>query len=169
MPHQLRYITDPFEFARAREHISGELDLDVLPRLTDVVRPGSGLVVRYQVSGAERSGKPFLDLVISAELIMTCQRCLQPLECRTESEGSLLLVRTDKDLPDDALEEDDFDPVHAGRDFDVFAAVEEELLLALPLAPMHDDCEMPVAEESGGEQSPFAALKSLKIQGGGEK
>jgi hypothetical protein len=43
--------------------------------------------------------------------------------------------------------------------------IEEELLLALPLAPTHENCSMPAAQENGDERSPFAALKGLKPRG----
>ena len=36
---------------------------------------------------------------------------------------------------------------------------------ALPLAPTHDDCSVPVARENGDDGSPFAVLRGLKIPG----
>ena len=44
--------------------------------------------------------------------------------------------------------------------------LEDELLLALPLSPRHEDCHMPIEmmdeTESEVEDNPFAALAALK-------
>ena len=40
--------------------------------------------------------------------------------------------------------------------------IEEEVLLALPIAPMHESCEAPVATTDEQAPSPFAALAKLK-------
>lgn len=170
MSHQLRVIPDPFEFARVGGEIAGEIDAGSLSRFAGLLRADGGASsVQYRLNGAMRDGKAFLDFSISAQLMLTCQRCLGVLECPVEVENSLLLVKPEEALPDEELEDDGFDPVHAGRNFDVLEALEEELLLALPLAPTHSDCSVPVAEASGDDRSPFAALKNLRIQGASEK
>jgi uncharacterized protein len=44
----------------------------------------------------------------------------------------------------------------------VLEALEEELILALPLAPVHDDCHAPVEAARDEDASPFAVLKGFK-------
>ncbi|MEN3110101.1 YceD family protein [Uliginosibacterium paludis] len=119
----------------------------------------------YELHGFRQGDKSYLDIHATAVLPMTCQRCLGEVACTVEGSARLLLVPPGEALPDDGLEEDDFDPVHVWRDFNVLDAVEEELLLALPLAPTHDDCRMPVARENGDDSSPFAVLKGLRTPG----
>lgn len=166
MSHQTKVIPDPFEFARREDTLEGELDARELPRLMEVVRDaGARQTVRYSLSGFRLEGKSFLDVQAKAELSFLCQRCLTDVRRTVEARSRLLLVPRNEALPDEALEDDEFDPVHAGRDFDVLSAVEEELLLALPLAPTHDDCSVPVARENGDDGSPFAVLRGLKIPG----
>lgn len=170
MSHQLHHIADPFEFARSGSEESGELDAVLLPRLEGVLRPDGGVSsVRYQVSGVVQDEKPFLRVHVDAHLMVTCQRCLAAMACDVEAEGKLLLVRPGEALPDEDLEEDDFDPVHATRNLVVVELVEDELLLALPLAPTHEKCKVPAAKDSGDAGSPFAVLKNLKIADGREK
>ena len=72
---------------------------------------------------------------------------------------------------DDASDED---LLVLAPQFDVLAVLEDELLMALPLVPMHDACpELPAFSagviegsggdvEEGGKPNPFAALAKLK-------
>lgn len=169
MPHQLLLISDPFEFARRGDAARGEQDARGLPRLAAELRDtGLEQPIRYELMGSMIDDKSFIEIVASASLVMQCQRCLGDVEYTVEAESRLLLVPRGQPMPDEGLEEDDFDPVQAGRDFDVLAAVEDELLLALPLAPTHDNCSVPVAKENGDDRSPFALLKGFKAKSGRE-
>ena len=42
------------------------------------------------------------------------------------------------------------------------ALVEDELMLSLPIVPMHEECALPVTVADSGEEHPFAALAQLK-------
>jgi uncharacterized protein len=44
---------------------------------------------------------------------------------------------------------------------DVKLLVEDEVILALPIAPVHDNDCTPVTMQSGEKPNPFAALKGL--------
>jgi uncharacterized protein len=55
--------------------------------------------------------------------------------------------------------------------FDLLAVLEDELLMALPLVPMHDECpvapvlqagEDDLADEASEKPNPFALLSQLK-------
>ncbi|MFA9438503.1 DUF177 domain-containing protein [Uliginosibacterium sp. sgz301328] len=159
-------IADPFEFARRGGRIEGVVDAAGLPRLIDMLRSTASQPVGYVVTGeSEKSAlgeKLFLHVQAGGELVLGCQRCLEELPYVVDVDARLLLVSADEPLPDDELEDDSHDPVHAGRDFDVRQALEEELILALPLAPVHDVCDAPVEAVRDEDASPFAALKSLK-------
>lgn len=169
MSHQSPNIPDPFDFARRRLTLEGRADACDLPRLAQVVSGhGQSQPVQYTLAGRSVDDKLFIDIVVSAELLMQCQRCLEDKREVVTASTSLLLVPDKVEIPDEELEVDEYDAVHAGRDFDVIGAVEEELLLALPLAPTHADCTMPVAKENGGERSPFAQLAVLKSKGSRE-
>lgn len=162
-----RVLPDPFEFARTGAELKGEVDAGVFERLADILRPDeNGHKVSYTLTGSREDDKSFLHLQAEGALTLGCQRCLENLRCDVTVDSRLLLVPNGAQMPDDELQDDDFDPIHAGHDFDVLAALEEELLLALPLAPTHSQCDLPGSERNiGGKESPFAVLGRLK-QGG---
>ena len=61
----------------------------------------------------------------------------------------------------------------SSRAFDLHALIEDELLLALPLVPRHDDCPSrcrapaptPTRRAEERPQHPFAALAALRRKG----
>ena len=158
-----RQLSDPFEFARRGGQLDGEIDARELERLKDVLRSSADAqLVRYSLMGEKLGDKHFIRIDLSVSLSLGCQRCLEDLPCAVAAEGRLLLVPLGMPMPDDGLEDDSFDPVHVGVDFDVLAAVEEELLLALPIAPVHENCEAPGGVSRDDNASPFAVLGRLK-------
>ena len=160
-----RYVREPLDFARRAERLQGRVELHKLDRLLSVLHPGAGAdaqSVDYAVEGEVQAGKHFFALHANAVLPLTCQRCLQVMQWPVALDARLMLVPEHMPLPDDELEDDSFDPVHVGREFDLIASVEDELLLALPIAPMHEDCLPPVATTGDGPESPFSVLKKLK-------
>lgn len=104
---------------------------------------------------------------------LTCQRCLEPVAADLDVGVHLWLLRSEEQadrLPDDA----DFLVIDENGCIDLAAALEDELILALPLVPAHEECEaFPVeaveeAEpEAPARPNPFLVLASLK--GGTEK
>ncbi len=95
---------------------------------------------------------------------MTCQRCLRPLVVPIAADAELELAES-REVAEAA--EDEVDRVVASRNMEVAALVEDEVLLALPMAAVHEtDCRMP-ADDDGQAPSPFAALAGLRKSGGG--
>ena len=74
----------------------------------------------------------------------------------------LELIADEVDLSQDELEDDTRDFLVAQKELDVVALVEDEIILALPSAPRHDDCALPDSNTRGTKVSPFAALAALK-------
>lgn len=150
--------------------IEGRLPLDTLPRLVSALAaPGSELQVNLRLlPDAECLGR--LQGRLEGVVQLTCQRCLQPMPWT-------LAVPFDLHLVDSEAEEerllDRADPVLAeGGQLDLHEALEDEALLALPLAPLHPEggCAGPAGETSGGKvgdndrpgdsrPNPFLALK----------
>jgi len=103
---------------------------------------------------------------VSARVTMVCQRCLEAFEMPIETEIRMLLVGPEgssgkfaemADYESWELEEKTLRPIDM---------VEESLIMAMPLAPMHesqDSCgplAKDVEEERAGTVRPFANLKS---------
>ncbi len=101
-------------------------------------------------------------------LPLVCERCLGLMELELKADIAFLLP--DADMSDEALPGFEVWPVE-GRGVRLLDLVEEELLLALPLALLHEDrshCRpvtAPYAPEDArtepDTQRPFSALKAL--------
>ena len=157
-------IADVFRFAAGGGVLEGEVPVAQLGRLLDQLADNEG-VVRWQLSGGtDAEGKPRLDLAVSGQLVLYCQRCLGGLDWELKIGTALLPVRAGQDLPENELENDEVDVVEVDGGLDVLSLVEDEIILALPIAPRHPDCGMPKAETSGGARrdSPFAVLTGLQ-------
>ncbi len=112
----------------------------------------------------------WLHLQASAEVPQVCQRCLSPYAQPVEVDRWFRFVASEAAalVEDEDCEEDLL--VLEPR-FDLAALVEDELLLDLPLVPMHEQCPEPVRMSAGElpeaavpaeKPNPFAALAALK-------
>lgn len=151
-------LIDGLQFARGAETLEGSLDLSQLPRLAEMRCTTTGL--SYELRGrTDAEGRCWLLVCANGALGLECQRCLGPVAFQVALRSELLLARTEREI--DAAE-DDIDRVLASAAMDVCKLIEDEVLLALPMAPMHEQCDgMRDSAETGGT-SPFAALARLK-------
>ena len=112
----------------------------------------------------------WLHLKVQAALPMLCQRCLTPVDVPLQVERSFRFVADEAtaEALDDEVEED---LLAISREFDLHGLMEDELLMALPVVPRHDECPTPVPMASSDEDfeaasaekpNPFAALAGLK-------
>ncbi|MFA6313697.1 MAG: YceD family protein [Sterolibacterium sp.] len=159
-------ISDTFinslEFAREKRRSAGSFPVFSLSRLADMlVEDGSSL--SWQVTGeCDADLKPYLLIEVAGELQLKCQRCLQALAYRLKINSCLQLVPEGAAWPDEDLEDDRIDPIAASDNQSVLALVEDEVLLALPIAPRHQSCELPAYDDGSTLASPFAKLAKLK-------
>jgi len=131
--------------------------------------------VTWQAQGEQRTAvdgglRPALQLRVEADLPLTCQRCMGEVRTPVTVDRHFVFV-PDEDTAaalDDASEDD---VLVLAADFDLHALIEDELLLALPLVPRHEQCpeavQLSVQDadfEAAQEQQahPFAALAKLK-------
>jgi len=136
--------------------------LDELPRLAELLTTTAGsLSVRLE-GWRDEQGKSWLQLDIAGEPVLCCQRCLGGMKYPLAIRSRLQLIAPGADWPDDDLEDDSADAIAADAELNVLSLVEDEVLLALPIAPRHEQCESPSASASGNGPSPFAALADLK-------
>jgi len=111
-------------------------------------------------------------LAAHALIQMTCQRCLGLSIQRLDVLRTFRFVRDEQTaLAMDGESEDEF--LVTCSAFDVLGLMEDELLMALPLVPLHESCPVPLTQqlskisslESPKEEErphPFAALSVLK-------
>lgn len=166
------WVIDSLKFAAGEQVVSCRIPLSSLSRLADVLVDAAGFL-DCRLAGFrgqdELAGKLGLYLQVSGSLGLRCQRCLSKVDFACAIDNRLLLVPEGEIWPEDELEAESYDAIPAERELSVTALVEDEVLLALPIVPRHEDCRLPavsadvetpaIAESAA---SPFAALAGLK-------
>lgn len=160
------FVIDAFAFCRLREQAEGELPVASLARLADETVDRAG-VIRWRLSGGVgKLGHPRMSLSISGQVSLVCQRCLAVTPFRLSSDSVLVLARDESaaDAIEASIGDEEADVIVGDVAFDVRHLIEDEALLALPLAPRHDVCpEQAVSEPVTAEKmSPFSVLKNLQ-------
>jgi uncharacterized protein len=165
-------VIDPARFARDRARLTGVLAAAALPRLSDQLEgadqlQGAGGEIGYQVDGfVSERGHPGLHLQLDGEIELRCQRCLGALRARIESRRDVVLVPGADEFAQRSDEDETMDIIPAVPRLDLRALLEDEVLLALPVAPCHAPGECRAPEGRPGAEpervSPFAALAQLK-------
>ena len=159
-------VIEPGRFARMGERLSGKRDLSGLPRVADLLSEAGG-EVRYAVSGyVNERGYSALHVELDGKLSLRCQRCLGPLLQSVQARREIVLVPGADEFAQRDDETDFEDVIPDVQRLELVPLLEEELLLALPLAVRHEDggCgpgAQAVPARPAGE-SPFAALAKLK-------
>lgn len=129
--------------------------------------------IRPQPGGAPQV---WLHLRVHGTFPMRCQRCLHSVDVPLDVERSFRFVPDEAtaEALDDECEED---VLVLSREFDLHTLIEDELLMALPMVPMHDTCPQAVPLSAGESDfeaanahkpNPFAALASLRTHDDGE-
>jgi uncharacterized protein len=158
---------DVDRLSRCDAEIGFEVPLAELPRLRSRVA-GVGGSVHGTARFGRRADAPTVELSLAGEATLQCQRCMQPMRLAIDSTASLALLGEEADA---VAVPEELEPVLApeGR-ISVGELVEEELLLALPIIPLHgqiDECAVPPETPLVGEQPeqvtqrPFARLAEL--------
>ena len=120
--------------------------------------------VRNELGGAS------LLLDVSATLTLTCQRTLEPFALPVEVHARLGLIAREHE---EAALAPGYEPLLVDADgrIDPSAAIEDELVLAVPLVPVAPDSEWPDEGRGSGPKAapgeenkpnPFAVLRELK-------
>lgn len=137
---------DPVVFARRQEALQGQLALSSMTRLLSAgVEPRGSL--GWEVEGSVgrdemRRQREFLRVRTRFAPWTTCSRCLEPLqinELRTET--LFRLAASEEQAAKEDFEAEACDVIAATPSLDLAALVEDEALLALPMAPSHDGCQ----------------------------
>lgn len=139
-------------YALGDEHHENDQPLDVI---LDIQKKGDVVFWQLNTTGV---------------LWQTCQRCLDPVAVSLAVDSELALLEDENHvaLLDEGTEIILIDELTDDNKLWLLSMIEDELLVDLPLAPKHDDCEMAVTEvgelpEAVAEkENPFAVLASLK-------
>jgi uncharacterized protein len=163
-------------FAQAQGELQGDAPIAQWSRLNLEQMAGgeAASAVRWRLQGrtepvAGGRDEVWLDLEAQVDLPMQCQRCLRPVLTPVVAERSFRFVADEATAAalDDEAEED---ILVLSRDFDALALVEDELIMSLPLVPLHEECPeaLPVSaadpefEQAAQKPNPFGVLAGLK-------
>jgi DUF177 domain-containing protein len=165
MPSDLSESINPLRLAKSRERINGNMQLDSLGRLKGILLENSGKL-QYSLSfDFDESGTCVIESDIDTQLILECQRCLKPVVIEVHK-NSLLGIVKDKDEIDALAKE--YEPLQLDEEtISVEELIEDELLLSLPLAPLHTENECSGKKvldqvNADAKPQPFAVLAALK-------
>ncbi len=164
---RLPLYIDALRLARNGVQLHGQLPLAPMARLANALSGTDGeaeVELQFDVDVERRS---VVRVRVRANVALTCQRCLEPVDYAIDSERVLAMVGSDAEaerLPDM------YDPLVVGTE-PLFLAdlIEDELILSLPIVARHSDkaC-LPANPEgkdntaSAGSANPFAVLAGLK-------
>lgn len=164
---------DPVRAAQKRSTYDGIIPLKDLARLAEQILSTEGDVVTEVECGTDEQGLVYLQGKAEAALQVTCQRCGEPMTLAASCSFAYTPVKEgadDSDLVDiperyDIVERNEFGEIN------LRLLIEDELILALPLFPMHEVglCNPDQVQMSWGEiepepekPNPFAILQELK-------
>lgn len=114
----------------------------------------------------------WLHLQAKTSIPLTCQRCMNAVDSPLEVDQWYRFVATE----DIAMAEDDEseeDLLVMEPQFDLLGVLEDELLMALPVVPMHQQCPIAPVMRAGEDEmagggaekpNPFAVLAQIKVK-----
>jgi uncharacterized protein len=171
--HQARRLNMP-AFAREGVPLIETTLLQDLERLAEeAFAPAPEAAIDWQASAELRPGPGaeedvWLHLTASTVVPLVCQRCMGTVATPLEVDQWYRFVATE----DIAMAEDDDaeeDLLVMAPQFDLLGVLEDELLMALPLVPMHGECPVPPVMQAGEESLAGQAGAEGENAGRGEK
>ena len=157
--------------ADGRVCVDFAIALDELSRVRMQLADRGGLATG-QVRFDREPGWPVAEIELAARLVLTCQRCLAPLDWPIASRGRVALVGSGEEAQRAPAELETV--LAAEHRVSVRDLVEEELLLALPIVPQHIEtgcaparrARSPRRDGAGEERNrPFERLDELLGRG----
>ena len=165
-------------FAHAASTIAGHDLLSKYERLMQEVQGlGSDHVLNWSAQGELRADEAgaeqiWLHLTVDVSLPLMCQRCLGPVDIVVAVKQSFRFVGSEEaaEAQDEGSEED---VLALSQEFNLADLIEDEVLMAMPVVPRHEECPVEVQLEvvdpgfdaaSAEKRNPFAVL--AKLQGG---
>jgi uncharacterized protein len=155
-------------FAR-KGSITADLPLATLQRLCDLLSGNAGTVAVDLLFGTDEEGRRLLSGTLDTAVTVACQRCLQDMQWELHCDLNVLVFDTEAEVDAVPESQDAVSMPEAG--LDVVALIEDELILSLPMVPMHADpaCnDILNALKEGGDPevearaNPFAVLAGFK-------
>jgi uncharacterized protein len=166
-------LVNAVELAGRAATLERDVELGHLPRVAEAGGL-EGTRAHAVLEFGRFEGRTKVDVHVTGELVLTCQRCLRPCGQAVDERASLVVVAGEaEDVPGG------YEPVLGDAErLSLTGLIEEQLLLGLPLVPMHAEraqCSaVPdeltaagTAGEADETRRPFANLRALLEKGSG--
>lgn len=159
---------DPFRNADHSIHLHGTLPIITLVRLGASLYQKEGDIEATIDLGLDEQQICVLRGRIQANLILQCQRCMEPFNYEIISDLLMGVVKTEEEIT--TLPES-YDPLVVKENFlSIQDLIEDELIVNLPIVPMHNAAQCKVklpwaAETEGLDQTvdnPFKVVELLR-------
>ena len=152
----------------SREGFAGMLERDAFTRHKGIFSLVSDVSVKFSFKQNEH-GEVTLKANVSAAVSAECQRCLELVEFEISKSSEFSICENVDESTKNLSLDDGRDIFYANNGkLDVLGLVEDELLLAIPMIPKHEDVSScgaidhyPSGEEISDVRRPFAHLREL--------
>lgn len=166
MSPDLPQFIEPSRLADTEARLEGKLDTNTMDRLKGVILDSSGSVEFEMTFSKDIQGAIRIRGGYRVNVTLLCQRCLEPMEITLTNPFNIGLVAADKDADEISAE---FEPIiMESKELALVTLIEDELLLGLPMSPMHALEICPATKEvqdrAAEKPNPFAVLKNLKTR-----
>jgi len=162
-------LIDPLKLAQHGTTLEGRLPLAQMTRLHKTLCATEGDVSVKWTFALDSEQRVTIQGQVYTTVVLTCQRCLQPMQWDIDTKTAMVIWQeryTEEDLPADfewlELEE---------TMVSLKELVEDEVILALPIVPVHENCPkneylipQQVEEEFREKTNPFSVLKTIKTK-----
>lgn len=161
---------DPKKIFARQGSIVSAVPLCRFARLEDYLSNSQGEVAVSLQFGHDASGRRQIRGVLRTQVHLQCQRCLEDLVLDLDVALDVLVLASDaaaRALPGEL----EAVVVEDGEELALLTLVEDELILNLPIVPLHDepDCNPALEQlqqasaEEERQDNPFAKLRALKL------
>jgi len=161
LPEQLKL----FNFARKELTFSGEYQIADFPELLKIANNKTSKVKASLSFSIENDRTPCISGLISLEIALACQRCLEDIILDLSVDFDLGFVKTEQQGV--GLDSRFELYVTDKEELSTIELISEEVLLAIPMVALHEyDCATYENTEQVVEQkkqNPFAILKNIQM------
>ncbi|KLT72703.1 hypothetical protein PL75_06360 [Neisseria arctica] len=159
-------LIDPEVFAAEKRRLQGELILNQLDERVwshEYLADTQAKVSFTLQGGRDRLQRLFLELELKGDVPLICQRCVKPMPFRFDEASRIVLFADENSLDEAMLADDELEGMLLEKELDVRALLEDQILMALPFSPRHEDCgNVVLTEVNQDKPNPFAVLAGLK-------
>ena len=175
MSQRLPEFIEPYNLAENRRILKGQLSIANMKRLAPLLATNVGNVDVELTFAVDETGQANVKGSVHTQVSMQCQRCMKTMELPINAKVSLAFVATEEqaqELPSH------YEPLIVEEETSLSGLVEDEIILALPVVPLHEPEHCSVQEQIRGyvqgttaesdtegnndRPNPFAVLEKLR-------